>query len=51
MSKRIKVPKVDWEMKKKIRIEKVSTLGTVIAFVLTFVFLGIAVWSWGEFMQ
>lgn len=36
-------------MKKKIRIEKVSTWGTVIAFVLTFVFLGIAVWSWGEF--
>lgn len=35
--------------KKKIRIEKVSTWSTVIAFCLTFVFLGIAVWSWGEF--
>ncbi len=51
MSKRIKVPEVDWKMKKKMRIEKVSTWGMVIAFVLTFVFLGIAVWSWGEFMQ
>lgn len=36
-------------MKKKIRIEKVSTWSTVIAFFLTFIFLGIAVWSWGEF--
>lgn len=36
-------------MKKKIRIEKVSTWGTVIAFTLTVIFLGIAVWSWGEF--
>lgn len=36
-------------MKKKIRIEKVSTWSTVIAFCLTFVFLGIALWSWGEF--
>lgn len=36
-------------MKKKIRIEKVSTWGTVVAFTLTVIFLGIAVWSWEEF--
>lgn len=36
-------------MKKKIRIEKVSTWSTVIACFLTFIFLGIAVWSWDEF--
>lgn len=37
-------------MKKKIRIEKVSTWGgSVFAFCLTLIFLGIAVWSWGEF--
>ena len=36
-------------MKRKIRIEKVSTWSTVLAFFLTFIFLGIAVWSWGEF--
>ena len=36
-------------MKKKIRIEKVSTWESVFAFFLTLIFLGIAVWSWGEF--
>lgn len=36
-------------MKKRIRIEKVSTWGSVFAFCLTLIFLGIAVWSWGEF--
>jgi len=36
-------------MKRKIWIEKVSTWGTVIAFVVTIIFLRVTVWSWGEF--